>query len=663
MLKKNNVEKILIYGLIVLFVGQFFVLCFFNLTQLKYHIGFDVSINYLKAMEIAKQGTIFIDHWVDTSCLLLESSVPLAAPLFYLTGNIFFSYGLINILLLLAMLWLLHSIMETLGYSRTAQLICANMFVCPYLGGDFNNAYYLMWFDSVLCEAQFYGGRILVILMLIKLALDCERGKERKIYIILTELLVFWVALSGGLYMIVTIIAPLLLYYFYKTVARGRYSFNYNQNKHLIWLALAFVLTLMGRYVQARYLGFSSGEADINLIGINEFWYNLGMIITGYVKLFGGMGEVCKALSAEGIFRFCGLLICMISLVGVWVKTKRFANDVHQNMDVSMLVCVFFFNIIMYSLVYTGTRYGGTPSVSARYLIPVMILALIMSGSLYDVFEKKIRNIGVMIIVCALLFMNIYGDVTYLTTQNEYDESMELVDEIDKLNVPVVYVCDSALKGTERNLRVLDSKRVYKFLVDGYYNATVHWGDYTYYDDVALVQGANALVTTEEYFNAIPDYIRKQYKVVKEWSGYNLYFAKKNKIDLVSGITGDYCMDYPTSIDTEINNGYIDDEGCFVSNGNAGIALEGAKSGISAGTYDFTISYSVVSAKYAPAEFEVTINSGNDIVGSISLNEGKTKATISDVIIPEDSVGFSYRIRTSEGTIIKINSFEAFRHK
>ena len=90
MLKKNNVEKILTYGLIVLFVGQFFVLCFFNLTQLKYHIGFDVSVNYLKAMEMAKQGTVFIDHWVDVSYLLLESSVPLAAPLFYLTGNIFF---------------------------------------------------------------------------------------------------------------------------------------------------------------------------------------------------------------------------------------------------------------------------------------------------------------------------------------------------------------------------------------------------------------------------------------------------------------------------------------------------------------------------------------------------------------------------------------------
>ena len=178
--------------------------------------------------------------------------------------------------MLLAMLWLLHSIMETLGYSRTAQLICANMFVCPYLGGDFNNAYYLMWFDCVLCEAQFYGGRILVILMLIKLALDCERGKERKIYIFLTELLVFWVALSAGLYMIVTIIAPLLLYCVWKMFVYGEYSFAYNKNKHLFWLIVAFVLTLIGRYVQARYLGFSSNEGDINLIGVNEFWYNLG---------------------------------------------------------------------------------------------------------------------------------------------------------------------------------------------------------------------------------------------------------------------------------------------------------------------------------------------------------------------------------------------------
>ena len=86
--------KKLIYKLltIITFIGvvsQFGILIFINLTQMKYHMGFDASSYYLKALEMYKQGTIFVKNWTDQTTLYFDSAVPLAAFLMNIFKNIF----------------------------------------------------------------------------------------------------------------------------------------------------------------------------------------------------------------------------------------------------------------------------------------------------------------------------------------------------------------------------------------------------------------------------------------------------------------------------------------------------------------------------------------------------------------------------------------------
>lgn len=63
----------------VLAVAQLLFLFWLNLTQLRYHLGYDASCDYLRAAEMYRQGKLFPDHWRDTTTSHLDSPVPLAA--------------------------------------------------------------------------------------------------------------------------------------------------------------------------------------------------------------------------------------------------------------------------------------------------------------------------------------------------------------------------------------------------------------------------------------------------------------------------------------------------------------------------------------------------------------------------------------------------------
>ena len=63
----------------VLAGAQLLFLFWLNLTQLRYHLGYDASCDYLRAAEMYRQGKLFPDHWRDTTSSHLDSPVPLAA--------------------------------------------------------------------------------------------------------------------------------------------------------------------------------------------------------------------------------------------------------------------------------------------------------------------------------------------------------------------------------------------------------------------------------------------------------------------------------------------------------------------------------------------------------------------------------------------------------
>ena len=124
----NNMKKYDFYwylrvGFICMLFIQILVLIIFNLTQMQYHIGYDASSSYLKAMEMGKQHTLFVDHWVEQTNLFYDSPVPLAAVIYLITENIFISYGIANIIISAVFLSIFYMILCTFHLSDLSKII------------------------------------------------------------------------------------------------------------------------------------------------------------------------------------------------------------------------------------------------------------------------------------------------------------------------------------------------------------------------------------------------------------------------------------------------------------------------------------------------------------------------------------------------------------
>ena len=84
---------------------QFLFLCWCNLTQWPSHLDNDSSTQILKVLEIAKAGSLSLPNWNDTTSLLLDTPLTLAAVLLPLFRDPFIAYAVAVILLLAAFIY------------------------------------------------------------------------------------------------------------------------------------------------------------------------------------------------------------------------------------------------------------------------------------------------------------------------------------------------------------------------------------------------------------------------------------------------------------------------------------------------------------------------------------------------------------------------------
>lgn len=565
-----------------LFFAQVLVLGFFNLTQLKYHMGYDASSYYLKAMEMAKQGTLFITDWVDQTTLYFDSSVPFAALLYKITGNIYVSYGIVNFILDIAIFYMFYSILKSLKLSELARAVCLNMIACIHIPPAFNNANDVSYFSSVLSSGNWYGFKVLIILMVVKMILDAEDEKVNYVFIVVTELFLFVSGVSSGWYLIVTVVAPLLVFYVIRVLVRNSYKELFNQKTLL--LAIGMVVILIGKIIATHVLHFESKDSDMVLVGLNDFWKNLGSIILGFMDLLGSfaISSDQSALTIKGIVYLLGFVVFLVCVIGTIFIVRNIVKNFEQYEKYAMLITIVGFNILMFTVLFTTY---GQEIFETRYLIPLFMLLVANVGGFIDALDNKLilKFAGVLAVFGTMLVLNVYYDQLYYKTKNNYDILTSVVNEVDTLDTSVVYVYGSDFEVDARNLRVIDEKRIYKYIYEDLFNGTPHWGDYTYYDDVASVRGRNVLITTSEYIDTLPDYLKNQYTLYGQVDRYSIYVADINKFDLQSGVHGDDNLDYPTSSQISRANGNLDENGSLVSDGTEGWLMWGPYSKIEAG--------------------------------------------------------------------------------
>lgn len=652
-------------GLFTVFFLQIIVLVIFNLTQMRYHMGYDASSFYLKAMEMVKQGSLFISNWSEQTSLYLDSPVPLAVLFYMITGNIFLSYGLANCVIVLAVLFVFNSILNSFRISEISKLVCLNMITCIYITPAFSNANDLSYFSSVLSSANGYGVRILMLFMVIKIIIDLEEHKCSNIYIIITEILLFVSGISSGWYMLVTVILPLIVYYILR-------MFIYNSYKEIINIKMAVlfissIVIILGKLIAVHILNFASRDSQMVLVCLNTFWKNFGSIILGLMELVGAFPHHSgqNVLTIEGLIYMMGFIVFVVSIIGFVYAVRYFRtelSDSNRSGKYSMLLCIVIFNIVMFTILYTTY---GSEIFEIRYLIPIFLLLIITVGGFIDSLENRLifKQFGVLLIFFLYLFLNLYYDHLFFISKNNYDVLEVISEKMNQMDVPVVYMYGRNLGIDSRNLRVVDNKRVYKNVYEDSNNTISHWGDYTYYDDVASVQGKNAIITTDKYYNLIPKYIRNKYRLQSKIENYEIYISETSRFDFISGIENDYGLDYVYSPGFLSDNGEFDEKsGSFVCNGQAeDYAIWGPYVDIEAGNYDFVIHYEVLNEESQAAEFVVSSDAGSNILGHTVLDK-EEKTALLNIDIEKDSSALEYRVYNYLGTVVKVDYFEIFKN-
>lgn len=111
---------------------QVLVIVYINLFRLQYYIGYDCSAYYLQTIEMWRQKTLLPNDWSFQTTLCWDSPAILAMLFYGLTGNIFLSYGISNLIVVLLLVLCLNAILNRLDLSLGSKMVFFILFFTPF---------------------------------------------------------------------------------------------------------------------------------------------------------------------------------------------------------------------------------------------------------------------------------------------------------------------------------------------------------------------------------------------------------------------------------------------------------------------------------------------------------------------------------------------------
>jgi hypothetical protein len=546
------------FVLIALVLGQAACLLWFNLTQLQVHLGYDASSLYLKTYEVWKQGTVFCKNWVDTTMLHLDDNVPLSALLMNVTHNVYTAVGISNMITGVAILAALCLLMKELKLTRGVRLLAYVFMLCPFLSPDFDNFIDLSWFSCIWSSGSWYAQKLLFSLLFVWLWLRLQaedvtdtRGSAPRMRRLVPAMCLvaayyFISGVSSGYYMAATVLTPALL-------TGLLYMFCQNSLKELkrpafVYTAVCLLLVVAGKQLQTGVLHYSSHDNLVRLIGIDQFWKNLGSVWQGMLELFSALpaGSYLDAMTKKGGMYALGLLILLILLAGFSAGAVRVIKGLRCAPDSTLRkpgcagtsaaypsllpVMIAVWNLFMFALL--NTRYGDRFFEKRYLIIPAVFMLLcllqLLSGNISQLIWKKCLC-GVFVL--CLVGQTVCSDYIYLERRLPMSDMALISATVGPTEVPLVYFYGDNYDLLARNLRIYDTSRIYRYVNVTDSGPEIRLSDdYTYYSTRSEWNGETLLFTDKKSYDSLPDPVKNAYVLKQDLGGIILYAAKDNTL-------------------------------------------------------------------------------------------------------------------------------------
>lgn len=653
--------------LCALFIFEVAAIIFYNLFQGKYFLGYDASTYYLQIIETWKQKKLFLDSWAWQTALFWDSPLFLAVLFYGISGNIYTSVGVSNIIFLFLFLVVLFYIMKQLEASTSAKLLFFCLLLIPFISvtDNYNN---IQYYFVMYVNLGVYLPKILIIFLLFCVHYRVRQawGKvSTAILIIVSYLGLLITSISNGYFALIFGVAPMVIMYVVDWIIENRW--DRAKLRVGVYLIGCVLISFFGKLFASRVLGFESLDSAAVWNSLTQFWDNFQSIFVGYLYLTGALpaNEGVPILDKIGVgflFRFFLSMIILIGgIFGVYRTIKQIRQGKTPNYMKLQVASVITINILVFILCYTTY---GSPIFESRYLIIVLISLEMFASIWWDkiIFKnenKYCKRLLNMALVISILATDVYSYYYIHYSKNEYATMEKIVLEVEKTDAPVVYLLGDELKITARNIRVIDTGHVYRYMND--INTLHGWGDYTYFSDAGENTGSSILVCNKNTYETLPAYYISQYKLYASVSetDIGIYLADRNAIDPSVGINGDYNLDYfYTQGMCTYEHGNFDEDGNFVTDGTSGFATFGPYIQVPMGTYEFTLNYTVEQSPpdmECIGEFDIAVNAAS--ISIVDMFAQNNSATI-QVSFDESYAGgaLEYRSFVNDGVIIALES-------
>jgi len=507
--------------LILIFLFQFVMLGYFNFTQIRNHMGYDSSWNYLKSTLIWKEKALTSPNWYDDTNLQLDTHMLLVSLIYGLTGDIWLSQGIGNTLLVMLLLFFIWRILIRLRVGFNGRMIALNLVICPYLTNGFSVFNDLGYFNSILSGPSFYGLRILVVLMVFDLFLRIIQDGTVGGLACVVWFGCLLCGISSGVYLIISMLLPYLAYELEITVIRNEWKQLLRKESIFAYSCCIFVLA--GKFLAQFLLGYEAIDNDATWMSLEGLGRSFGSVILGYMKLLQVLPVTGSTyhpiISVTGLLRMGALavfILIVISVVFIFRQTMRSFTE--KDRTYLFLINILLVNILILAL--ENASYGA-PIFEERYLIIPFFATILMVALFFHRLDPQRILSGILSLgmAAAILMVDIHSDVNYLKETNDAWPMQQIQTYAETQDAKIVYVWGNTLNVIGRSLRAWDLDRIYKLVMDGGGYFFHNWGDYLYLDTNEEYTGPTLLICPGEQ-HLVPENVLAEYTLLDDTLSY-----------------------------------------------------------------------------------------------------------------------------------------------
>lgn len=573
-------ENITKYILWVLFILEFLFVVYANLFRIPDTLDNDAAKLFTHAIEMWNTKQIFIPTWVNETMLELDTALLVAVPIYGITGNIIVSFGLANIIILVAFYYFFFSLLGRIGQPLEVKVLACLLLTIPYSFGQ------LLYFNMMFFAGGFYGIKILLPFMIIWVITTPKISRNIWFYIVTIISSVFscLFSISSGPYTMVTVIAPICVFYIWKSASKM------DNPKEIIsaWLIslesvfmyIQIIASMLGIYIGIKMQVNSSG-GNIKMISKGEFSQNLLLQIENFFEGFGAFPyDETRVLSLNGISSLChigtsililAVLICIIGKIPN-LKDRELIEE-NKGIYFYLFVCVLW-NLMIAILCNTGAN--------PRYMLMTTVILLPFVAMFYYDFAQKVSSSYVqkliinaaliILLVMTILFSNVKilkNDCVPEMNFNivKYENLLEILNNRDEKQA--ILLDDT---GMTEYLRVYDyeSGREYLSYITESNMIEVH-DYYKSHTDASFIDDKHLLIVDDQItsIDKLPDYILSAYEEIDSWENLHVFSSSTNHLDGPYGYeNNDHSVDFPYPHNYQIMSGNIDRDGVLRCVGN-----------------------------------------------------------------------------------------------